>query len=148
VKTKITDLSFRYPYSNVKQYSVLLLDDEPDVTAVLKEGLEKQGPFTIHAYNDPEQALKSLSNTKYDLMLVDIRLPKMDGFEFCQKAQQLTDSKVVFITASPKYHEEYQKRFPQWNGNCFVLKPISISILTEFLMSELLGTRAEREPFN
>ena len=138
----------RYAYSNAKRYSILILDDEIDVTNVLKKGLEKQAPFTVHAFNDPDAALKSTAQNRYDLMIVDIRLPKMDGFEFCEKALQKTDAKVVFITASHKYYEEYQKRFPQWDGNCFVLKPISISVLTQFLIAELGATRAELEPFN
>ena len=72
----------------------------------------------------------------------------MDGFECYQKARQLKDWKVIFITASDSFHEEYQKRFPERNGNCFVLKPISVSDLSNFLVQELNGTRAEREPYN
>lgn len=143
-----TTASTSYPYSNAKRYSILLLDDEPDVTAVLKKGLEQQSHFTVYAYNDPEEALRSLSKISYDVMIVDIRLPKMNGFEFYQQAQQVKDSKVVFITASDAYHEEYQKRYPQWNGNCFIIKPVSISMLARFLTSEIASTRAEREPFN
>lgn len=136
-----------YFYSNAKRYSVLILDDEPDVTAVLKKGLEAKAPFDVHAYNDPEEALKSVFTTDYDIMIVDIRLPKMNGFEFYQKAQELKDTKVVFITASDSYHEEYKKKYPRWNGNCFVVKPISITMLTKFLLSEI-STRADREPYN
>ncbi len=147
-KTSSTNVSPPYQYSNARRYSILLLDDEPDVTAVLKKGLELQPHFTVYAYNDPEEALKSLSKINYDIMIVDIRLPKMNGFEFCQRARQLKDSKIVFITASDRYHEEYQRRYPQWNGNCFIVKPISISMLAKFLISEIADTRAEREPFN
>ena len=141
-------ITVRYTYSNARRYSILVLDDEPDVCAVLKKGLEKHQLFTVHAFTNPNDALNSISEINYDLMIIDIRLPKMDGFEFCEKALQKTDAKVVFITASDKYQEEYQKRFPKLNGNCFVLKPISISVLTQFLISELGATRAESEPFN
>ena len=144
-----TTTTVRYAYSNARRYSILLLDDESDVCAVLKKGLEKNQLFTVYAFTDPEDALNSMSQNNYDIMIIDIRLPKMDGFEFCEKALQKTDdAKVIFITASDKYQEEYQKRFPEWNGNCFVLKPISISVLTQFLISELGATRAESEPFN
>jgi DNA-binding response OmpR family regulator len=136
-----------YNYSNAKRYSILILDDEPDVTAVLKKGLEARAPFDVHAYNDPEEALKSISTTHYDVMIIDIRLPKMNGFEFYQKAQQLKDTRVLFITASDSYHEEYKSKYPKWNGNCFILKPISITMLAKFLISEI-GTRAEKEPYN
>lgn len=127
----------QYQYSNAKRYSILLLDDEPDVTAVLKIGLESHAQFKVDAFSDPEKALESLSRKDYDMLIVDIRLPKMDGFEFYQKARQVKESKVVFITASDRYHEEYQKRFPEWNGNCFVMKPISLSVLATFLIDEL-----------
>jgi DNA-binding response OmpR family regulator len=148
VKTGTAANSAPYPYSNARRYSVLLLDDEPDVTSVLKKGLEQQSRFAVYAYNDPEDALRSLSKVDYDIMIVDIRLPKMNGFEFYQKAQRVKDSKVVFITASDAYHEEYQKKYPQWNGNCFIVKPVSIVMLKKFLTSEIAGTRTEREPFN
>jgi DNA-binding response OmpR family regulator len=143
-----TTSDMKYQYSNSRRYAFMLLDDEEDVTAVLKKGLESRADFTVDAFNDPEEALKSISIKDYDLLIVDIRLPKMDGFEFYQKAKELKDWKVIFITASDSYHEEYQNRFPEWNGNCFVLKPISVSVLSNFLVQELSGTRAEREPFN
>jgi CheY-like chemotaxis protein len=137
-----------YQYSNAKRYTVLLLDDEPDVTSVLEKGLETYAPFDVHAYNDAEEALKSLLLNKYDMMIIDIRLPKMNGFEFYQRAQELCGNvKVVFITASETYHDEYQKKYPQWNGNCFILKPISIGTLVKFLVSEI-SSRDEREPYN
>jgi DNA-binding response OmpR family regulator len=126
----------------------MLLDDELDVTTVLKKGLEREAGFTVYAFNHPEQALQSLTEIDYDILIVDIRLPEMDGFEFYKRAQQIKDWKVIFITASDRYQEEYQTRFPQWNGNCFILKPISITMLRKFLVSEIKGTRAEKEPFN
>ena len=137
-----------YQYSNAKHYSILLLDDELDITVILKKGLEAQAPFNVYTYNDPEDALGSLSEIHYDIMIIDIILPKMSGFEFYRRAQQLDgNSKVFFMTASQNYYEEYKKKYPMWNGNCFILKPVSLSSLVTLLMSEI-GSKSEREPYN
>ena len=137
-----------YPYSNAKRYSVLLLDDEEDTNTVLKVGLEVQAPFNVYPYNDPDEALKSLSNAHYDIMIIDILLPKMSGFEFYQKARQLDGtSKVFFITAFENYYEEYKDKYPMWNGDCFIVKPISIASLAALLTSEI-ESRLEREAYN
>ena len=121
-----------------RHYSVLLLDDEPDVTTVLKKGLEARGIFDVHAFNDPEEALESLANARYHVMIVDLRMPKMNGFEFYQKAREIDEgAAIVFISASDVYYEEYTNRYPKWNGDCFIMKPISITNLTKFLLMEL-----------
>jgi two-component SAPR family response regulator len=72
-------------------------------------------------------------------MIVDLRMPKMNGFEFYQKAQQIDEggAVVVCISACEVYYEEYTNRYPKWNGDCFIMKPISITNLTKFLLMEL-----------
>jgi CheY-like chemotaxis protein len=122
-----------------KRFIVLLLDDEPDVTAVLKKGLEVLGPFEVHAFNDPEEALKSVRDTNYHIMIIDLKMQKMNGFEFYEKAQGIDQGSatVVFITALNSYYDEYKARYPKLNGNCFIVKPISISTLVQFLLNEL-----------
>jgi two-component system, OmpR family, response regulator ChvI len=139
VKTDLgTSTIVEQKQSNSKRYSVLLLDDEPDVTTVLKKGLEARAPFDVHAYNDPEDALKSFADIHYHMMIIDLRMPKMNGFEFYEKAQKLDEGAViVFISTSETYYEEYIKRYPKWNGDCFIMKPISISHLAKFLLTEI-----------
>jgi DNA-binding response OmpR family regulator len=140
--------SANYIYSNARRYSILLLDDEKDITTVLKKGLEARGPFNVYTFTDPEKALQSLSDFFYDFMIIDIRLPAMNGFEFSQKAKQLTGiSKVFFITASDNYYEMYKDKYPMLKGDCFIVKPVSLKSLIALLMSEI-GPRAEREPYN
>jgi len=137
-----------YPYSNAKRYNILVVDDEYDVAEILKKGLELRPMFSVHAFTDPKVALESITKVGYDMMIVDIRMPEIDGFTFYEQAQKLADSKIIFITASDMYHEEYQKRFPQWNGNCFVRKPFSISTLAYLVEMELGCTRAKLQPYN
>lgn len=142
-RTKTTSTTFT-EQENQRQplilYSTLLLDDEPDITFVLKKGLEAKGPFIVNAFNDPEEALKSLANTRYHIMIIDLKMPKMDGFEFYQKAQELdggAGAVVAFISASEAYYNDYLGKYPRWNGDCFIMKPISISSLVKFLLNEL-----------
>jgi CheY-like chemotaxis protein len=60
---------------------ILVVDDEVDITLLIKEGLEPKG-FYIESYNDSQLALQEFKPGFYDLMLVDIRMPKANGFEF------------------------------------------------------------------
>jgi CheY-like chemotaxis protein len=58
----------------------LVVDDTPDITLILKAGLETSGPFEVHTFNDPEVALSNFKPGLYDLAL-DMRMPKMYGHE-------------------------------------------------------------------
>ena len=66
---------------------ILVVDDEVDITLVIKSGLE-QNSFFVDSYNDPNLALKEFKSNYYDLMLVDIRMPQMNGFEFYQSKEE------------------------------------------------------------
>jgi DNA-binding response OmpR family regulator len=72
---------------------ILLVDDEPDITFTLQRGL-------ADAFNDPLMALSSFKPDYYDFMLIDIRMPKINGYELYDKLRNI-DSKVksCFITA-------------------------------------------------
>ena|ERR1051326_8089722 len=133
-----TDTSASVIKHQSQRYSVLLVDDEPEVTYVLKKGLEAIGQFDVSAFTDPETALRSMANKDYHILVIDIKMPKMSGFDFCEQALKIDGSPViVFLTASESYREEYERRFPKLNGNCFIIKPISIKALTSFLLSEV-----------
>ena len=60
----------------------LVVDDNPDVTSLYKEALEGEGKFNVDAYNDPNQALSNFKPHYYDILLIDVRMPEMDGFIF------------------------------------------------------------------
>jgi DNA-binding response OmpR family regulator len=91
---------------------ILVVDDDADITLLIKEGLEREG-FHIESYNDPQVALQEFKPGFYDLMLVDIRMPKLDGFEF-YLAVRMNDIKVkvCFITAFAISYEEISKMLP------------------------------------
>jgi DNA-binding response OmpR family regulator len=78
---------------------ILLVDDDPDITSLFGIGLEDDG-FEVYTYNDPLDVLANFKPGFYDLLLVDINMPKMNGFELCTKILEIDlNVKICFITA-------------------------------------------------
>jgi two-component system catabolic regulation response regulator CreB/two-component system response regulator ChvI len=111
---------------NGKKKKVLIIDDEPDVNTVLKMVLIQNG-FNADSYDDPILALENFKAGSYDLLLLDIKMPEMDGFHLYKEMKRIDRKvKVCFLTAS----EMYDGRFRQEEECCaiekdlFVRKPI------------------------
>jgi two-component system, OmpR family, response regulator ChvI len=108
---------------------IVVVDDEPDITNVLKKGLERYG-FVVDTFNDPHAVLESFQPGYYDLMIIDIRMPRINGFDlYRQLKKKDTSVKVCFLTAFQIYYEEFRKMFPTIDVKSFIRKPISISNL-------------------
>jgi two-component system, OmpR family, response regulator ChvI len=108
---------------------IAVVDDEPDITSVLKKGLERHG-FAVDTFNDPHAALTNFQPKYYDLMIIDIRMPKINGFDlYRQLKKRDTSVKVCFLTAFQIYYEEFRKMFPTIDVEAFIRKPVSISSL-------------------
>jgi DNA-binding response OmpR family regulator len=108
---------------------IAVVDDEPDITTVLKKGLEHHG-FAVDIFNDPQAALASFKPGIYDLMIIDIRMPKVNGFDLYRELRKKDGSiKVCFLTAFEIYYEEFRKMFPTIDVKSFVRKPVSIASL-------------------
>lgn len=108
---------------------IAVVDDEPDITDVLKKGLELHG-FTVDTFIDPQAVLASFRPMYYDLMIIDIRMPKINGFDlYRQLKKRDTGVKVCFLTAFQIYYEEFRKMFPTIDVKAFIRKPVSISNL-------------------
>ena len=85
---------------------ILTVDDDPDITLTLKAGLETVGLFDVDAFNDPDSALKIFKPDFYALVLIDIMMPKMSGFDLYEQLKKLDpDVKACFLTASEMYYE-------------------------------------------
>ena len=67
--------------TNDKKRRILVVDDEPDMTLLFKMALESYGSFTVSTFNDPLIALSNFKAGLYDLIILDIKMPKMDGFD-------------------------------------------------------------------
>ena len=108
---------------------ILLVDDERDINTVVKKGLERVG-FKVRAFNNPLNALSNFEAGSYDVALLDIRMPSMNGFELYKKLRAIDSKiKVCFITAFEMYEEEFKKLFPSYEVRCFIKKPIKLTDL-------------------
>jgi two-component system response regulator ChvI len=116
---------------------ILIVDDEPDVTFTLKKGLEEEG-FQIDAFNDPLEALSYFKAGQYDMLLLDVKMPKLNGFELYRELKQIDNRvKICFITAFEFYYDEFRRVFPKLNVRCFARKPIAMDELAKILKEEL-----------
>ena len=114
-----------------------MVDDEPDIRDTMSRGLEAEG-FLVETSGDPEEALASFKPGVYDLAILDIRMPKMNGFQLFREIRKIDPAvRVCFITAFEVYYDEFKKVFPKINVSCFVSKPVSIKKLAEIIREEL-----------
>jgi CheY-like chemotaxis protein len=108
--------------------NILLVDDELDVIYTIKNMLEDNG-FKVDTFNDPITALKSYKSNFYDIVILDIKMPKMDGFGLYTKLREQDPKvKICFLTASEMYYEKFRKTHSEFskiiNEECFIQKPI------------------------
>lgn len=126
----------------MKNNRILLVDDEPDITLAFSMGLEDSG-FTVDAFNDSLLALEAFKeeNKSYTLALLDIKMPKMNGFELCNEMRKVNDKvKVCFVTAFDiqKEEEEDLKAVTTLNEKPVIIrKPITIDDLVKRVRDEL-----------
>ncbi|MPZ06086.1 MAG: response regulator [Nitrososphaeraceae archaeon] len=110
---------------------ILIVDDEADITSALKRGLEKYG-FTVEVNNNPLSMLSGYEAGYYDLLIIDIKMPEMDGFELYQVIRKLDNrTKVCFWTAFEVAYEQFVKRFPSMNEKFFIKKPVTLEDLVD-----------------
>ena len=109
---------------------ILVVDDDADVISTFKMILEMNG-FEVDAYTNPTLALSNFKPNSYGLLLLDIRMPVMNGFELFRKMKSI-DSRVevCFITAFEDYREEFKESFPMLDeAKYFIRKPKAIEDL-------------------
>jgi CheY-like chemotaxis protein len=124
---------------------ILILDDNPDITYTFKKAFEEasriggnETSFHVNAYNDPLVALSEFKPDFYDLLLVDIDMPKMNGFDFCDKIFEVDlNPKVCFISSAPINLEALRDQYPSLSFGCFIETPITIDNLIRRVSAEL-----------
>jgi CheY-like chemotaxis protein/predicted transcriptional regulator len=108
---------------------LLIIDDEEDITSALKAGLEKYG-INVDVSNNPVLTLSNYKPGYYDLVILDIRMPNMDGFELYKVIRKLDNkTKICFWTAFEVAYEQFVKTFPTMNEQYFIKKPIALDDL-------------------
>jgi len=106
---------------------ILLVDDERDITDALRIGLEKRR-YDVQVYNDPTKALAKFKPGAYDLAVIDVRMPRMNGFDLFRELRSLDKSlRICFFTAFEAQAEEFERRFPGRSGVAFLAKPMSLA---------------------
>jgi FixJ family two-component response regulator len=117
---------------------ILVVDDDADVISTFKMILEMNG-FEVDAYTNPTLALSNFKPNSYGLLLLDIRIPVMNGFELFRKMKSI-DSRVevCFITAFEDYREEFKESFPMLDeAKYFIRKPKAIQDLVNHVATIL-----------
>jgi DNA-binding response OmpR family regulator len=116
---------------------ILLVDDEPDITLTFREVLEEKG-FKVDSFNDPQIALSNFSAGVYDIALIDIKMPQMNGFDLYRKLRKIDDNvKYCFMTAYEIYYDILKKSYPGLDIGWFMKKPISTEQLVREIKSKL-----------
>jgi two-component system catabolic regulation response regulator CreB/two-component system response regulator ChvI len=110
----------------------LVIDDDPDITSLYKDALEQEGRFKVDAYNDPNQALSGFKPHYYDISLIDVRMPDMNGFDLYKELKKLDPTiKVCFITGFEVNYRALQEIFPDIAQECYISKPTTMKELRE-----------------
>jgi DNA-binding response OmpR family regulator len=113
-----------------KAKRIFVVDDEPDVALSLKIVLEKYG-FSVDTFTDPAIALKSFDPQLYDLLILDIKMPSISGFELYSKMKSkrsFLNAKTLFLTALKdlENYESYKENVsPKLGERHFIQKPVS-----------------------
>ena len=116
---------------------VLIVDDDPDMTSVFGLGLQDEG-FEVYTFNDPLVALSQFRPNFYDLLLVDINMPKMNGIDLSRRLLELDSNiKICFITAGEANIEVLRELYPTRDIGCFIRKPVTIDELVKRVRAEL-----------
>ena len=123
---------------------ILIVDDDTDTTFALKTGLESNNndgekiKFEVHTYDNPLLALLDFRPNFYDMLLTDINMPSMNGFELAEKILELDiNVRVVFMSAGEVNHEAIRELYPNRVIGFFIQKPVTMDYLYKKLLAEL-----------
>ena len=120
--------------------SILWIDDELEMTLTIKGILENAG-FKVDSFNDPFLVFNNYKANFYDLIILDILMPKMNGFEFYIKIKEKDHKvKVCFLTASEYYYEKFRKKYSSelvklLDKEFFIQKPINNEDLIKYVIT-------------
>jgi CheY-like chemotaxis protein len=128
-----------------KTKTILVVDDDQNTTLAVKSGLENENShitnrisYLVHTYNFPTSALSEFKPNFYDLLLIDVEMPNMNGFEFSTRILEIdADPKICFMSAAEVSYEALREIYPSVNFGCFIKKPISLEHLIRRVRAEL-----------
>ena len=118
---------------------ILVVDDNSDIALTLRLGLEDSDPsLQVHSFDNPVTALLEFKPDYYDLLLIDVNMPMMDGFQLTQKLlQKDLNVRVCFMTSGEINMDAAREVHPLKSIGCFIKKPISTEQLMNRVRAEL-----------
>ncbi len=126
--------------TSITPSKLMAVDDEADITLTLKLVLEESG-FLVDIFNDPKIALFNFKPDYYDLILIDVKMPQMNGFELYQEIRKKDKNvKACFVTAYESYYESLKKEFLKLNVGCLISIPIDMDDLVKMIDKELFDS--------
>jgi len=122
-----------------------LATDDEDVTITFKAaiedsniGIDANKTIEVYTSNDPLMALSEFKPNFYDLILMDINMPHMNGFELCEKILAIDiNVRICFMSSLEINREGLREIYPALSLGCFIRKPVTIDYLVKRIMSEL-----------
>ncbi len=121
--------------------SVVLVDDDRDVLNVLKKGLEANN-YEVHAFDSPDKAAEYIESTHSPQLLIsDVRMPGMTGFELARRANSHDpDMMIMLLTSFEINYSEFAKMFPSTRIDALIKKPINIEKLVDAVNALVVGS--------
>jgi two-component system aerobic respiration control sensor histidine kinase ArcB len=120
-------MSIRQPIIGRKEFCLLMTIQTQ--TAVMKVGLSRHG-FEVETFVDSKSALQNFKAGMYGLILLDVLMKGLDGFELYNKMRKIDENiQICFISASKSFYEKYKSLYPEIQNECFIQKPIRIKEL-------------------
>ena len=122
---------------------ILIVDDDVGITLTFKLGIKDSNIYTnrkieVYTSNNPVIALSEFRPNFYDLLLVDIEMPDMNGFELSEKILAIDiNVKVCYMSSAEINREALREIYPSLSLGCFIRKPVTIDYLVKRIMSEL-----------
>jgi DNA-binding response OmpR family regulator len=123
---------------------ILIVDDNVDITTTFKTAIEDNNNTTltkkieVHTSNNPVMALSEFKPNFYDLLLVDINMPDMNGFELSEKVLAIDiNVRICFMSSGEINRKALREIYPSLTVGCFMRKPMTIDYLLERIRSEL-----------
>jgi DNA-binding response OmpR family regulator len=117
---------------SAKVAHILIVDDEEDITELLQRVLKRSG-YKVTSYVDPTKALEEFRPGRFDLALLDIRMPGINGFELLKQIKLVDKTlKACFLTAFELETDDFvQNGISEDSIKCFIKKPIHLSDFTK-----------------
>jgi DNA-binding response OmpR family regulator len=128
---------------------LLIVDDELDITFTIKSILEENG-FKVDSFTDPISALDNYQINFYDLVILYIKMPKMDGFQlYIEIREKDPRVKICFLTATEMFYEKFRKSRFKFGRiieeECFIQKPIRAEGLIDHLSRIINNNKNKNE---